>query len=178
VIFRFRTQRYRRERLTVEFPEAFGRFLRLTILDGDDPPLTVAKMTVEGRPRYVVFPFETGRRYRLFYGNPSARRPRYEYTKVLQHEDLRSAVAARLGAATANPRFVATREAPEVHPWIARNQWVLYVGLGVAVAVLAGIALRALRRPPAETDAEEARPPSPPGEGEAAPEQQGPEAPP
>jgi hypothetical protein len=150
IVFRYRTSRYRSEQMALEFPETFGRYLRLTVRDGDDPPLAVADLAVHGRPRYVFFPFESGRQYRLFYGNPGAAAPQYDYAKVLPRLDPGEAVAARAGPATANPRFIATREAPEPHPWLVRNQWVLYLALGVAVLALVLIAARALRRPPPE----------------------------
>ena len=153
VLFRYRTARYRREQMTVAFDEAFGRYLRVTVRNGDDPPLPVAEITVRGRPRYVFFPLEPGRRYRLVYGSAEARAGRYEYRQVFAHIDRPSAVPARLGPVTRNPRFIATREAPEPHPWIVRNQWVLYVVLGAAAAGLVLIAVRALRRPAPEDSA-------------------------
>jgi len=104
------------------------------------------------RPRYVFFPLEPGRRYRLFYGAPAARPGRYEYARVAAHIDRGSAVEARLGPVEANTRFIATHEAPPPHPWLVRNQWVLYAALAVVVAVLVLIAVRALQKPP-EDDA-------------------------
>jgi len=150
VVFRYRTSRYRREQMTVEFAEAFGRYLRATVRDGDDPSLAVSGIVVHGRPRYVFFPLEPGRRFRLFYGNPDAATPQYEYAAVFAHVARGGAVEARLGPVGTNPRFIATREAREPHPWIVRNQWVLYVALGVAAAGLILIAVRALRRPAGE----------------------------
>jgi len=148
VIFRYRTARFEREQMTVALPETFGRYLSVRVHNGDDPPLAVSGIAVHGRPRYLFFPFEPGRRYRLFYGNAGARAGRYEYAQVAAHIDRRAAVEARLGPVEANTRFIATREAPPPHPWLVRNQWVLYAALAVVVAVLVLIAVRALRRPP------------------------------
>ena len=145
-IYRIRTERYEAARAEVEFAEQFGRFVRVRVENGDDPPLGVTRLAVLGRPRYVFFPFRADRAYRLFYGNRSARRPEYEYASVFEHVDRSSAVEARLGAPERNPRFIATREAPKPHPWIERNQWVLYIALAAAVVGLGLVALRALRR--------------------------------
>lgn len=153
IVFRYRTARYHGEEMAVEFAEAFGRYVRVRIANGDDPPLAISQIVVRGRPRYVFFPFEADRRYRLFYGNPSARAGQYDYVNVFAHLDRAEAIEARLGPPQPNPRFIATRDALPPHPWLVRNQWVLYVGLGVAVAALALIALRALRRPPADDGA-------------------------
>ncbi|MBE3069714.1 MAG: DUF3999 family protein, partial [Planctomycetes bacterium] len=152
-VFRYRTSRYHEERTAVEFPEAFGRYVRVRVTDGDDPPLAVVRLVVSGRPRYVFFPFETGRRYRLFYGNPGAGPARYDYVNVVARINRSEAVEARLGPPEANPRFIATKKATPPHPWVVRNQWVLYVALGVAVVGLVAVAVRALRRAPAEEDA-------------------------
>ena len=146
VIFRVWTDRYRKENLEVEFAERFGRYVRLRILNGDDPPLAITRVAVQGRPRYVFFPFEAGRQYRLCYGNRGARDTRYDYTQVFPHIDRGAAIEARLGGVRHNPRFIATRETPAPSPWIQRNQWVLYVALGLAVVGLGVVALRALRR--------------------------------
>ena len=145
-IFRFRTNRYREEILAAELSERFGRYLRIRILNGDNPPLGVTRIAVQGRPRYLFFPFEPDRQYRLFYGNALARRPEYEYPKVFPHVDRRSAVESRLGDPQQNPRFIATREAAAPHPWIQRNQWILYAALAIAVAGLAAVAIRVLKR--------------------------------
>lgn len=145
-IFRYRTARYRAESLAVEFGEQFGRYLRIRVLNGDDPPLAVMRITVQGRPRYLFFPFEPGRRFRLFYENRDAHKAEYDYGKVFERIARRSAIEARLGGVQHNPRFIATRQAPPPHPWIRRNQWVLYVALGVAVIGLSAVALRVLRQ--------------------------------
>jgi len=153
VVFRYRTKRYNEERLEIEFGETFGRYVHVRIHSGDDPPLAITRFVVYGRPRYVFFPFASGRRYRLFYGNPAARAPQYDYAKTFAHITRAEAIEARLGGVRHNPRFIATREALPPHPWIVRNQWVLYVALGVAVIALVLVAVRALRRTPVEDGA-------------------------
>ncbi|MBM4017906.1 MAG: DUF3999 domain-containing protein [Planctomycetes bacterium] len=152
-VFRF-TEKYREERLTVTFPEAFGRYVCLRIDNGDDPPLPITHVEVQGRPRYLYFPLEAGKQYRLFYGNPDARSPHYEYAAVFEKSDRRAAVEARLGDPQANPRFIPTRAAAPPPPWLVQNQWALYAALAVVVAALGLIALRALRQP------QEAQPPA------------------
>ena len=146
-LFRSRTDRYREERLTVTFPEAFGRYVRIAIENGDDPPLPITGVTVQGRPRYVYFPFKAGKQYRLFYGNPDASAPNYDYAAVFAKVDRRAAVETRLGEVRQNPRFIATRADQPPSPWLERNQWVLYVALGVVVIALGLVALKALKRP-------------------------------
>jgi len=160
-IFRYRTERFREERLTLEIPEAFGRYVRLAIFNRDDPPLPLSRVTVEGRPRYVFFPFESGKPFRLFYGNRDARGAQYEYATVFPRIDRNQAVEVRLGEPRENPRFIATKADRTPPPWVERNQWVLYAALGIVVVALAAVALRSLRKP---VDGEEPgdSPPAPP----------------
>ena len=145
-VFRFRTDRYRQEELAVEFGERFGRYLRVRVLNEDNPPLVVTRITVHSRPRYIFFPFTPGRRYRLVYGNQRARRPQYEFPKVFARMDRRSAIEARLGRPERNVRFIPTRDAVLPDPWIQRNQWILYAALVVAVVGLGIVAIRALKQ--------------------------------
>jgi hypothetical protein len=146
-LFQFRTAQYNESWITVTFPEAFGRYVRLKIANGDDPPLPISDVAVQGRPRYVYFPFEAGKQYRLFYGNTEARAPRYDYAAVFEKVDRRAAVETRLGEPRQNPRFIATRAAESPSPWLERNQWVLYAALGSVVIALGLIALKALKKP-------------------------------
>ncbi|MCX5656145.1 MAG: DUF3999 family protein [Planctomycetota bacterium] len=145
--FRFRTARYREEQMAVTFPEAFGRYVRLKIANGDDPPLPITGVTVQGRPRYVYFPFEAGKQYRLFYGNPDARPARYDYAAVFSKVNRRAAVETRLGEPQKNPRFIATQATQAPSPWLEQNQWVLYAALAAVVIALGLVALKALKKP-------------------------------
>ena len=147
-IFRYAERRYQQSHLEVECGESFGRYVRVRIANGDDAPLAVTRIAVFTRPRYVYFPFEKDQRYRLFYGNREARPPEYDYARVFPTINRPAAVEARLGPPERNPRFIATKAAEPASPWLMKNQWVLYLGLGVAVAALALVALRALKRAP------------------------------
>jgi len=147
-IFRYAERRYQKSHLEVELGDAFGQYVRVRIANGDDAPLAVTRISVFTRPRYVFFAFEKDQRYRLFYGSPEARPPQYDYARVFATINRQAAIEARLGSPERNPRFIATKAAQPPSPWLMRNQWVLYLGLGVAVAALALVALRALRRPP------------------------------
>ena len=146
-IFRYAERRYEKSHLEVELGDAFGQYVRVRIANGDDAPLAVTRIAVFTRPRYVFFALEKDQRYRLFYGSPEARPPQYDYARVFATIDRPAAIEARLGSPERNPRFIATKAAQPPSPWLMRNQWVLYTGLGVAVAALALVALRALKRP-------------------------------
>lgn len=126
-------------RLAADFAEARGRYWRVTVVDRDDPPIDDLRAELLGTPRYVVFRQEPGRRYTMIYGNSRVARPQYELARLLARDELEAALVVAAGAEQHNDRYVS----PE--PWTERHPLVLWLALGLAVAVLAWLALRALR---------------------------------
>ncbi len=141
---------YAGENLTVVFPERYARYVRLRGRLGA-PPLGVTAAQVAGRMRYVFFPVQAGKRYRLFYGNPRAARPPYDYPNVFQGIDREPAIAAVLGNPMPNLLYIPPRAIDQTPP--RTNRWVPYLILGLVVAGLTLLALRLSRR----------RRPAPPG---------------
>jgi hypothetical protein len=129
-----------RERLTsVRFPETAARYLRLTIQNLDEPPLTVSGARVFAVKRAVVFEAMPGRTYVLDYGNPGAAAPR---------EDARALpfLGDRLPTATLG----ATRPVPATPsaPWMASQSlatWATTAMAGLALASLGWRMARGLR---------------------------------
>ena len=134
---------YAGENLTVAFAERYARYVRLRVADSGAPPLGITSAEVAGRMRYVFFPVQAGKRYRLFYGNPRAGRPPYDYPNVFQGIDRETAIAAVLGNPMPNPLYVPPRAIDQTPP--RTNRWVPYLILGLVAAGLTLLALRLLR---------------------------------
>jgi hypothetical protein len=120
-----------RERLSnVRFPETGSRYLRLTIQNLDEPPLTVTGARVFAVKRAVVFEATPGRTYVLDYGNPAAGAPR---------EDAR--VPPLLGDPLPTAVLGATRPvpAPPSSPRVASQLFASW-----ATTAMAGLALGSL----------------------------------
>lgn len=133
----------RRQELRVSFPEQRATRYRITVADGDSPPLEVRGVRAEGHAYHLAFLAFPARPYRLFYGAPAARAPVYDQVTVLNPLQ---------GAYQAQPVLLARRvfnehyaESAPLTTWL-RSRW--FLGMAVAVAVLAlGAALyRASRR--------------------------------
>jgi hypothetical protein len=75
----------------------------------------------------------------LLYGNSRIKAPEYELARLTAREELEVAFSGSLGEAEINSAYVS----PE--PWSERHPVVLWVALGLAVAVLGWLALRSLR---------------------------------
>lgn len=122
------------ERLTVEFPEQWDQYLRVQILDRDNAPLPVKKVSVEGVVRYLRFAAQPGR-YWLYYGNEHAHWPAYDLT-ALASEPAPGEVTA--GAEELNPEYT--------KPLSDRNPKLLYAILVLAILAMGYVTVRFLMK--------------------------------
>ena len=125
--------------LSIEFPETVGRRWRVTVRNGNDPPVSDLTPTFHMTSRWIVFRQEPGGAYRVIYGHSRAEAPRYELARVTSRAAIEAAAPARLGAAIANAAYVDTA------PWSERHPVVLWGALAVAVLLLGWLAVRTLR---------------------------------
>jgi len=128
-----------RDHLRVDLGDTRAQLLRVEVVNRSDPPLAGASLTFFATPRRVVFRADPARTYRLLYGNPRVSAPDYEMTRVVSPADLDAAAPAGLGTETPNPGYA------DPAPWTERHPAVLWVALIVAVAVVGGLAIRALK---------------------------------
>ncbi len=128
-----------RASLSLTFAESPARRWRITVLDRDDKPLADLTPELYAVPRRVVFRYETGKQYRLLYGNTRAVVPQYDLSRLTDASALESAESAGLGAEATNPDYA------DPAPWTERNRGILWVALAGAVLVLGSLAVRALR---------------------------------
>lgn len=127
------------ESLQIGVPETTAPFWRVIVLDRGDPPIPDLGVSLMQHRRYVVFRASPGRSYRLVYGNARAEAPEYEIGALTTRDALAAARLVDLGDEVANPAWVSSEPFTERHPAI------LWAALGLVVAVLAWMAVRALR---------------------------------
>jgi hypothetical protein len=127
----------------VSFPEGSGRYLRLTVDNGDDVPLDIGRVEVTGIRRTILFPLSAGSAYWLYAGAPDAPLPEYDLPQVLSLRRVPPQTApADLGPHEPNPAYAA----PVVRrPWTEERPWLLWGGLVVSMAVILGIIAATLR---------------------------------
>ena len=120
------------------------RYLRLTIDNGDDPPLEDFDVQALARPRTIVVSDGFEPPYRLLYGNPSLLAPQYDFAEApIESIDAESAAEASLGVEELNPSW----EPPEdTRSFSARHPEVIPAVLAIAAVVLFFGAFLALRR--------------------------------
>jgi hypothetical protein len=125
------------------FPvDARGRYLRLTVANGDDEPLAGLAATALARPRVLLVEGGHARPYRVLYGNRAATAPQYDFALV-PASALPRANAAALGPERLNPAYAAPAD---TRSFLERNDWIVTVSLGLAAIALGFVGFLVLRR--------------------------------
>ncbi|WP_337173067.1 DUF3999 family protein [Paludisphaera sp.] len=133
---------FRREELTLDFPETRADRLRIEIEDGDSPPLEVVGVDGDSVDRRVEFVAAAGRSYRLEYGSDAADAPRHDADAVLAALGPGAPQeVATLGPVVANPDY---RPSPRRAVALG-GAWML-LAVVVMTVVLAWAILQAVRR--------------------------------
>jgi anti-sigma28 factor (negative regulator of flagellin synthesis) len=116
--------------------------IKVTIANGDDPPLPLLSVQPLARERRIYF--DPGGRsvLKMYYGDPQLQAPVYDYAKFFQEES--DAAQAQLGRAMHNAEYAGR---PDGRPWSERHKAVLWATMLLAVAALAILAVRGLANP-------------------------------
>ena len=153
-IFAFDTPKFVGDNVEISYPESTARYIRLVIVDQDNPPLTINGVEVWGHERRVVFSVNPARSHSVYYGNAAAPRPSYDIERVLPYLATEDLPQATLGPQTENPHFVI--EEPPPAPVSERLPW-LFPSVVALAAVVVGLILFGILRqarkmlpPPAE----------------------------
>jgi Protein of unknown function (DUF3999) len=133
-LYRFRTAKYSVEKKTLPFPEARHRYLKVIFYNQDDPPLKLAAFEVQGIEKDLIFQFQPGRPYSLYYGNPTAQAPKYDIERVKSYLSVDSLPSARLGGEDENRDY---RPSGPKCPW-TETQPVLFWGVLILLVTALG----------------------------------------
>lgn len=135
-------------RLRIPIGAERARYWRVTIEDGDDAPLSRARVVLLVARHEIVFPVERTRRYALTFGDPNLDPPAYDLGERLTHERWRAQrasagplVAARHGGAGTG----GMRGIPGEHEHDSPAHVVAPVAFAAAVVVLAALAVQLVR---------------------------------
>ena len=130
------------DNLDISTHDTLSTHLRVTIENGDDPPLPV-QLTAQSVERRIYFDPRGASVVRLYYGDDKLGQPVYDFEKFFHDTDAKTAVPAKMGVALDNPEFAAR---PDERPWTERHGWVLWAAMIAAVLGIGMLALRGLKR--------------------------------
>ncbi len=122
--------------LIATFQEVQTRRLKLHVTDHRNPPLSIHSIKFSGPVRQVVFarPTSEAGEPQLFFGNPNAELPNYDFARNLPEKLAPQPARTELKTAARNPNFV-----PPPQPFTERFPWLIYVVLSSVSVVLAGM---------------------------------------
>lgn len=141
-IYRYYQEKVSQEQLVVSIPfgGAQGRYWKVEVVNGNDAPLEGVTLHLYATPRHVFFEQQTGRNYRLLYGQSRAQAPQYDLDRRLDTKQEDAAIAGQVGPEEENPDYSDPR------PWTERNAYFLWIVMGIAVLLLGYSAIRSLRK--------------------------------
>lgn len=126
--------------LAISYPERYDRYLRLRIFNGDNRPVPVLRVYVETYNRLLKFLPASAGDFWLYYGDPAARPPVYDFAAILSRQPPMPETTPTVGEWKINPDY---RPPPEpIKPWSDRHPMLLY---GVLAAAVLGMGLVTVR---------------------------------
>jgi hypothetical protein len=135
--------------LEARFGEQPVARLRLIVTDNRNPPLTIERAEAVGPARQIVFARSgVESPLRLYFGNPKAEPPNYDFARQLPIRLDPAPVRLTHAARESNPEYV-----PPPKPLSERWPWLIYVVLSAAALVLTGLLLQLARTAIAQHDA-------------------------
>lgn len=139
--------------LSATFPEQRCARLRIVVTDYSNPPLSVIGCQVRGAAREIIFARSADLSWplRLYYGNPDAAPPHYDFERNLPAQLQPAPERIEPGAPQANPHY-----APPPLPWSERWSWLIHGVLGLACLALGAILFSLGRTAIARDDARDA----------------------
>ncbi len=94
----------------ISLPQIRNRYIKLTIYNQDDPPLKIENISIKGDRQFIYFPVEKYEKYYLFYGRSDARKPVYEFEKLLPFMESEKIILLGLDKEEINEDFSRIKE--------------------------------------------------------------------
>ena len=134
-LFSTNTTSYVGKNSEISYPETQARYYKVIIFNGDNTPIKLSSvLTLKGISRSVIFKGQSENQFKVFYGNPSARIPRYDLAKFFQYIETENIPLVSLGSENLNEKY--TKPLPPVVPFTERYPYLLNSVLFVLILVI------------------------------------------
>lgn len=141
-LMRFSFRSFKKEELTVSFPEQRQSDYRIVIQDDDNPALQIDGIQATGNTYRAVFLAEPDRKYNVYYDAARVEAPQYEASTVLSTLQRKfQPESVELGKQIANPAFTEGADGSLVET--LNRPWFLVLAVCVMVVVLGWVLFRA-----------------------------------
>jgi hypothetical protein len=129
------------ESTTIGLSGAGYRYLRIWIENASDPPLAFEGASVTRLAYYLDFQAKQGKTYTLYFGNPKAGSPMYDFAQYAGRLRSEGVAKATLGAAAPNP----AKRAGRVPPWSEMHKGLIWAALVLVIIVLGLLIMRQMK---------------------------------
>jgi hypothetical protein len=127
------------EEMDVPIEDRGSGQLRITVDNGDNPPLAISGQLLSVERR-LYFETQGKSLLKLYYGDDKLQSPVYDYARFFKADP--AAAKAEVGPGSHNPAY---RGRPDDRPWSERHKAILWLAMLLAVVVLAALAIRGLK---------------------------------
>jgi hypothetical protein len=124
----------------VSFSAVGHKEIKVTIDNGDDPPLKIKSARLQQLEHRLYFDAPASGPLTLYYGDEKLDQPVYDYAKLFLLA--KDAAPAKLGAEQANAAYTGR---PDERPWTEKHPAVLWIAIVAAVLILGAIAVRSMK---------------------------------
>ncbi len=135
----------RKEKLVLHIPAGgrVCRYLKITIKNYDDNPVTVKSASAKTTAHSIVFAVEDSATATLYVGSKLAPAPRYDLRYKLSKPAQIAGRTAKLGNITNNPLFGQAERKPVA--WTEEHKILLWIIMGTVLVVLVGFILNSFK---------------------------------
>lgn len=141
-IYRYSSGAAADEALSLNVKGAKYRYLRITIQNGDDPPLRYTGASVDRLVHRVVFqPKDEGNHF-LYFGHPGTGRPSYDLKHYVGRLRAEGVAEAALSESMPNPFYTVKEKMP---PWSEKFKWLIWLALLAVFALLGSMVYRQIK---------------------------------
>jgi hypothetical protein len=139
VVSRFSGENSDHESSVIHFNGPKYRYLLIKVYNKDDKPLDFKGARVSRSMTYVDFAPKRKADYRLYFGNPEAAPPQYDFAHYHRKLRAQGVSSVHIGPVQENPVF---GKKSEIQPWSERNRWLLWIALILMMAALGFLVYR------------------------------------
>jgi len=132
-IFDYNIENFKDSKRDISFHESRYRYLKLIILNQDNPPINIDSVIGVGLNRSIVFPYQAEGNLRIYYGNPFANKPSYDYTRYVRRANVRELETLLISQEFKNPSYVLKKIK---RPWTEEKPYILWIALIAIVIIL------------------------------------------
>lgn len=142
VIFSIAVDQENEENSDIDVLGTGYRYLKIKVFNGDNKPIDINDVTAKALTRFIIIMPEAGAKYRLIYGNPSAKPASYDIGDLIRGKTIDSFARGALGSQVRNDNYVPYKEAK---PWTEERPYILWIAMMAIIIGLIFLASRIIR---------------------------------